>query len=266
MVASHDQTRLGKVRLRLGDRRVLVVPTYSADSLSVPPTLSSMLPGSPPIATPPQAVPVISAPNLVDRLLVALIEAVPARAELLAATMLTTLEASGSRCAAISLEPQNRLALRFGCSVQSAPHAWELGAEACGVQQGHRLTVSAPSAEDAVESHAVSTVITQIRDRADLTVVDLGCRWVPRLFRPVLAQATHIWIIARAGQWSGVEMRLEQAELSGWAPMHKVRLVVIGEEPPLPAHLSGSLAGTLREPEGQGVRELMGRELRRVGT
>lgn len=266
MAASEDRIRLGKVRIRLGDRRVLVVPTYSSDATAPAAPSPPILRSAPPAPPTPQRMPAVALPQLAHRVLVALIEAVPSRAELLAATMITAMEAAGSPCAAVSLEPQNRLGVRFGCAVQSDPHGWRLGPAATGVQQGHRTIIPAPSSEEALESGALTQALSQITDRADLTIVDLGCRWVPRLFRPVLTQATHIWLVARAGQWTGVEMRLEQAEFSGWTPMHRIRLVVVGEEPGVPPQLSPIVAGVLRDPEAPAVAGLMEREFRRGTT
>lgn len=198
------------------------------------------------------------------RALIALVEAVPARADELAVTIARIAENTGTRCALLGLERQNRLGARMGVLSRSPVWSWKNAAAELGVQQGNSLVVPCPEDEAPLESANVARVLQALTERADWVVVDLGCRWIPGLFRPVMERATNIWIVTRAGQWSGAEMRLEQAEFSGWTPMGRVGLVVMGEGLPVPGGLGGLVAGVLPEPGGQAACELVNREVGRV--
>lgn len=219
------------VRLRIGEERVVLVPSrwlpVAAPAAATSPPPVAPLPPAPATPQAPQPPPDL-APG--SRPVLVLVEAVPAGAEELAATVLAALAGMGRRCGVVSLERENRLAARLGCTTLAPAWCWRQAAPELVVQQGSRLVITAPSSEDELEAGHVDAVLRNLRDATDALVIDLGCRWVPRLFRPALQLATQIWLVTRTGQWTGAEMRLEQAQLSGWTPMDRVRLVVVGAQ------------------------------------
>lgn len=217
--------------------------------------------GGPDQATATAAVAVPGLPLAGQKPVVALVEAVPAGAVDLACAALALAEAGGCRCAVVSLDRQNRLGARLGCPLAAPAGWWQQGSPDLLVHKGARIVVPGPDREEALDGPHVEGVLERVREQSDLVLVDLGCRWVPRLFRPVLTRATHIWLVARAGQWSAVEMRLEQAEFSGWTDCRRIRLVVIGLEVPVPAALGLEVAAVLPEPGGAAAREFVYRQL-----
>jgi len=198
-----------------------------------------------------------------QRPVLVLIEAVPSGAEELAATALEVMAAGGRTCGVVSLDPHNRLAARHGCTTLSPGWCWRQAAPELLVQRGDRIVVTAPAHEAELEGGHVEAVLGEVLARADALVVDLGCRWVPRLFRPVVGMATQIWLVTRTGQWTGAEMRIEQAEISGWTPMDRVRLLVLGPERP-PLSLGVGVAGAVPDWRGPAAWELAVRELGRA--
>lgn len=191
---------------------------------------------------------------------VVLIEAVPSGAEELAATIAEAAEGVGFRPGLLCLDRENRLGIRLGCVQKSPSWCWQQETLELFVQRGGRTVIPAPANESDVTQQQVHQVLQQLHTNTDVVVVDLGCRWDPRLFRPVLNQATHIWVLTRSGQWSGAEMRLEQAEFSGWTDMRRVQLVVVGGSPPS-GGLQTSVAGVLPEAGGQFAQSWVAREL-----
>jgi hypothetical protein len=209
------------------------------------------------------APPAAPAPRF-GRQIIALVEAVPAGADALALALAGAVEQAGQRVSLVSLDRANRLGQRLGVPAPAPAWQWKQASPELLVRQGLRLLVPGPSAETEVGHDAVEGVLHLAREAADIVVVDLGCRWEPRLFRPVLLRADAIWIVTRAGQWTGTEMRLEQAEFSGWTEMRRVRLVVIGDGPPPPVGLGVQVAGTLSEPAGEAARDFAVREVGRL--
>jgi hypothetical protein len=253
------------VRLRIGTDRYALVPSYRPDPRGTgppagpvrdltrtTPEFTRTAPESPRPHRSPGALP-----------MVALIEAVPAGGDALAAAAAATLEAAGLRPGIVSLDRHNRLATRFGCPDPAPVWRWQQAAPDLPVDQGCRVVVPGPAAEAGLDGPAAAAVLQHLAQMAAALIIDLGCRWEPRLFRPVLTMATHIWIITRAGQWSGAEMRLEQAEFSGFTPMERVRLVVIGDGLPPPGFLGAPVAAVLPAAEGAAVQEFIWREIGR---
>ncbi|PZN00887.1 MAG: hypothetical protein DIU76_11930 [Bacillota bacterium] len=80
-------------------------------------------------------------------------------------------------------------------------------------------------------------------EQHEMVLVDLGCRWAPRVFRPVLTLATvQVLVCSGTGYgYAAAERRLEQADLSGWTDPLRFQLVVVqgqDEKPaPVPVHL-----------------------------
>jgi hypothetical protein len=196
--------------------------------------------------------------------MIALIEAVPAGADALALTLAGAVEQAGQRAGLVSLDRENRLGLRLGLPARAPAWQWKQASPELLVRQGLRVVVPGPSTEAEVGGDAVEGVLHLAGEAADVLVVDLGCRWEPRLFRPVLLRADTIWLITRAGQWTGTEMRLEQAEFSGWTAMRRVKLVVVGNGPPPPPGLDVPVAGTLSQPSGDAALAFVVHELGRL--
>jgi hypothetical protein len=182
-------------------------------------------------------------------------------AEALAALITDTVGAAGHTYAAVSLDRDNRLGARLGCVAPSPNWCWKQADDELFICKSAGLVIPAPASEDELATADVAAAMEKAIAAADALVVDLGCRWTPRLFRPVLARATHIWLIVRAGQWSAVEMRLEQADFSGWTAMDRLRLVVVGEGIPVPAGLAEITAAVLPDFSGAAAREFVWREL-----
>lgn len=258
------RTERMQIRLHLGDRQVIVVPGYI--TAGGPKEFGEMnfgvaMPDQPPPALHAPLEPALCRPPISPGTVVALIEAVPARAEVLAETIVQVVERSGRRCGVLSLDSQNRLAARFGCVTAPEASVWKQRAADLILDQGTRAILPAPPAESDLEAADVGRALQELQGRAEIVVADLGCRWVPRLFRPVLERAAHIWVAVRAGQWSGAEARLGQAEFSGWTDMARVRLVVLGDSAPVPVHLGVTVAGVLSDPDGRAAHEFVSREL-----
>lgn len=198
------------------------------------------------------------------RLVIALIEAVPAGGADLAMSVVEVLEQAGHRVGILSLDKENRLGARLGAAAPAPSWCWKQASPDLLVRSGLRVLAPGPAAEGEIGSEAVDRVLHLVRETADIVLADLGCRWEPRLFRPVLLHAEQIWVLVRAGQWTGAEMRLEQAECSGWLEMRRVRLVVVGDGAPPPAGLGVPVAGVLPAPGGEAARSFALRELGRV--
>lgn len=247
----------GHLRIRLGEGKVgeIRCTPPTVDHRQAPLQAAEEMPGAP---VPP---PVMQAPHF-GRQVIALIEAVPAGADVLALTLAKAVEQAGQRVGLVSLDRANRLGQRLGIPALAPAWQWKQASPELLVRQGLRVVVPGPAAEGEVGSDAVEGVLHLVREAAETVVVDLGCRWEPRLFRPVLLRADMIWIITRAGQWTGTEMRLEQAEFSGWTEMRRVSLVVIGEGAPPPVGIGVPVAGVLPEPAGEAA---LGFAVREVG-
>ncbi len=246
------------VRLRLGERKTLIIeaPVFAHPAgaaaqaaTAAPARIAAQRPAA--------------AGAIAPGTLVALVEAVPTRSDELAGAVVEAAEARGLRCGILSLEPQNRLAGRFGCPATTPAWKWKEESPDLLVAQGPRTVVAGPEFEEELDGPAVDRVLSRLRDATDVAVVDLGCRWLPRLFRPVLTAATHIWVLTRPGQWSGAEMRLQQAELSGWTDMSRVRLVVVGAGAPVSVQFHAMVAGVLPDVAGQPALDFVFRELGR---
>jgi hypothetical protein len=147
--------------------------------------------------------------------LIALVEASLTGGERLGAALVGAILNAGGRPAALCLEHRNRLATLLSPSPDLLLHL-------------------APQSESLLSPAEVADQLALLQGRSDGIVVDLGCRWAPRLFRTVMERATEIWIIGRVGQWSALEARLQQAEISGWTDLARVRLLVMGESGPAP--------------------------------
>lgn len=198
--------------------------------------------------------------------MIALIEAVPSGADELGYAMVRVLEESGVQVGVICLDRQNRLGGRLGCPTPAPTWCWRQASPELLVRHGLRVVVPGPASEGELGTEAVEAVLHLVRQAIDVVVVDLGCRWEPRLFRSILSQADAIWILVRAGQWTGAEMRLEQAECSGWTEMRQVRLIVVGSGSPPPLSLGVPVAGYPSVSDEAAARSLLERELGRVGT
>ncbi|HLO03575.1 MAG TPA: hypothetical protein VK191_10725 [Symbiobacteriaceae bacterium] len=138
--------------------------------------------------------------------LIALVEASPAGAELLVAAVASTGDASGRTTIALALEPRGRIL-----------HARPPGP-----------TVLAAPPEPILTASLLAERLHELQRRADVVVVDLGCRWVPALFRPVLSRADEIWLVGQVGQWGALEARQSQAEFSGWTNLDRISLFALG--------------------------------------
>lgn len=217
------------VRIRLGPQRLLTVPAIRPSVRPAGP--SGHAPGSDPPSPPPEAPESPGTPPLLPpgfRPLIALVEAVPTNAAEFVSTLLKMLEGQGLRSGLVSLEPQNRLGIRFGQPERSQHWLWKHQPEGLAKPFGGHRLIPAPDNEEALDGSTVGLVLDDLAENVDLVAVDLGCRWNPRLFRPVLSRATHIWVVSLAGKYSALEMRMEQAEFSGWTDLRKVRQVVLG--------------------------------------
>lgn len=161
------------------------------------------VPVSPPVETPddPWSLHHLKRRRPGPSYLIALVEASPAGAEHLAAAVARQGELSGRSTVALALEPRGRLQ-------QLLPTALAAPADLSGALFSERLQ--------------------ELQRRADLLVVDLGCRWVPALFRPVLSRADEIWLVGAVGQWGALEVRQSQAEFSGWTNLDRLSLFALG--------------------------------------
>lgn len=191
---------------------------------------------------------------------VALVEAAPSGADELMLNLISLVEEERGTCGVISLDRQNRMAGRLGCVAPSPQWCWNSAAPELFIPQGARVVVPAPDPEAGLAPEAVQQVVRKVTELADVVVVDLGCRWEPRLFRPVLMLASHVWFVTRAGQWTAMEMRLEQAEFSGWTDMSRVRSVALGDTQSVP--IGAHSIVTLPAAGGWITREFLLRELR----
>lgn len=133
--------------------------------------------------------------------LIALVEASPAGTELLAAALVRTAEAVGRTAVALALEPRGRLLSLIPTALTGPPDP-------------------APA--------LLTERLNDLQGRADIIVVDLGCRWAPALFRPVLSRADEIWLVGQVGQWGALEARQSQAEFSGWTNLERISLFALG--------------------------------------
>jgi hypothetical protein len=246
------------IRLRAGSG-ALLIPGFLSAANRMPPTADSD-----PVAAPLHRAPdpPVSAAALTFTPIIALVEAVPARADELAAACLQALAGEDRPGCAVALDGANRLGERLGCPDRTPAGAWH-GSADLAVARGRIILVPAPADEAAVDAAGIDRVLAQAAGTARAVVVDLGCRWVPRLFRPVFARATHIWLVTRSGQWTGVEMRLEQAEFSGWTDMRRIRVVAIGPEAVAAPGLGVPVAAVLPEPGGAAARAFVLREVGR---
>lgn len=199
-----------------------------------------------------------------ERTVIALVEAVPSGADELGSAIVRVLEAAGLRVGVICLDRQNRMGARLGCPTHAPSWCWRQATPDLLLRHGLRVVVPGPATENEVGTEVVEAVLHLVREAADIVLVDLGCRWEPKLFRPIIAQANQIWVMVRSGQWTGAEMRLEQAECSGWTEMRRVRLVAVGEEAPPPINLGVPVAGHISVPDDEAARYLVERELGRV--
>lgn len=250
------------IRLRAG-ASVLIVPGQVPASPGPHALTAAAAPATPPPVVAPDpsgfAVPLTNTP------VIALVEAVPARADELAAACLQTLAGEERRCCAVALDGTNRLGVRLGCPERPPANAWQSAADLI-VTRGQNGVVPGPVEEAALTGADLDRVLAEAAATSRAVVIDLGCRWVPNLFRPVMARATHIWVVTRVGQWTGVEMRLEQAEFSGWTDTRRVRIVALGEQVAAPPFLGAPVAAVLPEPAGEAVRALVLREVGRGGA
>jgi hypothetical protein len=178
---------------------------------------------------------------------IAIVEAVAVDAETLGQTALEVAVSCGYPFGAISLDRQNRLATRLGHAAPSPVWSWK---HTEPVTPSARVVIPAPEAEEELDGSDVEAMLQTVLGLTEGVVVDLGCRWAPRLFRPVLTRATHIWLVVRAGQWGAVEVRLDQAEFSGWTDMKRIRLVVLGTGSPVPAQFGDMVAAVLPDLAG----------------
>lgn len=237
-------------------------PATEPDDLPPMPPPEPAGPSTPtpaPLAPPPP----FAGPAMVHQVLLAVVEAVPTGGEEFVSAAAASLQAQGRRVAIVSLDKQNRLATRFGRAPAPAWLWTQASPELFGPGAGP-LVVPGPASEAEVNAEAVDRVITTLLPLVDVTLVDLGCRWDPRMFRSVLFHATEIVMLTRSGQWSGAEMRLEQAELSGWTDMRKLRLVVVGASPPPPGMLGAAVSALIPEPGGQEAQAFVIREVGRL--
>lgn len=264
-VRAHDRlTSPGAVRLRLNGEQALLVTSYRSGATGLgknhfPPDRLE-----PTSASFPDAAPLfLDNDTLTYRPIIALIEAVPVAADDLAAAVIRVLESGGLRCGAVSLDGQNRLGTKLGCVNRPPAWCWQQLASELILWQGARAIVAGPAQEEEVDTVEYAEALHRVGQDVDSLVIDLGCRWTPRLFRAVLPIATHIWIVTRPGQWSGVEMRLEQAEYSGWTDMTRVRIVLIGDGPVPVMNFGVPLAGVLPDLAGERVRAFVLREVGR---
>lgn len=250
------------IRLRLSDEQALTVRAYRPagyEQLATSP--AHIHEGSRPSVTPAPE-PVVQV--LAYRPVIALIEAVPSGVEELALAAASILEGAGVCPGVICLDGQNRLAVRMGIRDRAPALAWQQALPELPVACGSVLVVPGPDNEAAISSAAVAAVLDETGRNCGGLVVDLGCRWEPRLFRPVLSAATHIWLVVRSGSWSGAEMRLEQAEFSGWTDMERVRVVVAGPTPPPPGLLGAPAVNVLPALGGAAARAFVTGEVGRL--
>jgi len=254
-----------QVQLRLTTERTLLIrshPPQGSPKIVAGKKTPAPIPSAPSQNPPGQPIPIES--SLGYKPVVVLIEATTTGAEALTSAVTDVLESMGSTCGVISLDRQNRTGARFGCPLPAPGWCWKQTSADILIQQGHRLIVPAPAVEDELTPDDVDRLLQKVSDSTDGMVIDLGCRWVPRLFRPVLARATHIWVVVRNGQWGAAEIRLDQAEFSGWTDTDRIRLVVIGQGGALPSHLGVEIAAVLYSPEGPAAKEFVVSELRRM--
>lgn len=272
-----EYTQPETVRLRVGAQAVQFQSWRPAVRIGDPPAAGpvpvAITPPAPPapdlcLAPPPPApAPGPSVPRgglaIGYKPLIALIQATPCRAADLALTLLAMLEQSGYRCGVLCLDQHNTLGARFGCAGHSPHWTWRQPPPELFTQQGSRTVVPAPDTEGGMDPESVGTVLQTLIDQTDAVIVDLGCRWEPRLFQPVLGPATHIWVLTEPGKWTALEMRLEQAEFSGWTAMARVRSVALGEGgQPSPRNI-GIGAVHLPDVRGKVACEFLARELGR---
>jgi hypothetical protein len=272
---SRPVTQLDQVRIRCGPQAVLVrswcppIQLTRPTSVNVPEPASHAAP--PPALAPapsPLTIPVpstITGFSIGHKPVIALVQASPCGAADLALTLLGMMEQVGYRVGVICLDKQNLLGARFGCAANSPHWCWRQASAELFVHQGSRLIVPAPDLETGLDSDSVRTVLLATVDAVDAVVVDLGCRWEPRLFQPVLALATHIWFLTETGKWTALEMRLEQAEFSGWTEMARVRPVALGEGGQHQSRVIGASAVLLPDVRGRVACEFLARELGRRG-
>lgn len=257
------------VRIRLTPERSVIVPSCRPDP-GTGQRLADPAPTAPavhasPVEPPPQALPRRAhAPAAPGRaVVIALVEAAPAGAEELALTILRLAAESGWRPGVVALDQQNRLGRRLGCAAPTPAWCWGKGAEGVVRQDGARVVVAGPDSEQEVGEAGISTVLGIAAQACDVLIVDLGCRWEPRLFRPVLTRAERIWLLAPASKSTAMEMRLEQAEFSGWTDLSRVQPVLLTDRG-TPGMISFRNAALIDDPAGPGARELVLRELRRL--
>lgn len=248
------------VRLRLGEDQALHFRSYRPHRSAQPnrethpsPLKTALQPENPvnPIST------------LGYKPVIALVEAVPVSADDLAAAVIRALEASGLRCGAVSLDGQGRLAQKLGLASRPPAWLWKQNAPELVHWQGARAIIAGPAQEEEVDPREYQIVVSQLGQELDCLVLDLGCRWNPRLFRTLLPMATHIWVVTRPGQWSGVEMRIEQAEFSGWTDMTRVRVLQIGAGSVPALNLGAPLGGVLPDLQPERVHPFVAREVGR---
>ncbi|HYF91833.1 MAG TPA: hypothetical protein VD969_06275 [Symbiobacteriaceae bacterium] len=262
-----DATHLELIRLRLGDR-MLVVPTTRPDRAAPARAPTAPVRSALEIAPPPAQPLILEAPQteapIAPRLrykpVIAVVDAAPCGVERLLADLVAEVEGAGGRCGIVSLDRQNRLALRFDCSELSPHWCWNSCAPELFIRQNSRVVVTAPDSEAGLQPEAIQRTIRSVIESTDAVVIDLGCRWEPRVFRPALTLATSIWMVTRAGQWTAMEMRLEQAEFSGWTDISRVRLVALGDADLPPVGLPSVV--TLPPAGGWVLQEFLARELR----
>ncbi|MFZ5826296.1 MAG: hypothetical protein ACOY94_18540 [Bacillota bacterium] len=253
------------LRLRLGPSRTILIPGVEPlketdvhpTSLPAPPAAHPPPPGQA-SSVRPEHIQLASWPG---KPLIALVEGSPCGADDLALTLMHLAESSGLRVALVSLEPQNRLGLRLGHPATSSGPGWGDNPGGQVRPVGPHLLVPAPDREDWLDPERILACLDWVRNQVDATVVDLGCRWEPRLFRPVMEQARHIWVLTRAEKGMALEMRLEQAEFSGWTDMKRVQSLVLGGSPRGGALSWGSYAVPLPDASGDQTRAFIQREL-----
>lgn len=168
------------------------------------------------------------------------------------------LAAEGRTVALVGLDLENRCGRLLGAHGPSDPWHWQHAGRDLFLPVTDRLrVVPAPAAEAGVEPEWVGHVLQVALEEHDMVLSDLGCRWAPRLFRPVLALATAQVLVCSGTPYgyAAVERRLEQADLSGWADPQRFQLVVVAGPgaAAVPLHLRDWLAGTLAAPSsGEG--------------
>lgn len=187
----------------------------------------------------------------------AIIEADLAGAESLAVRSVDLLERSGHLVGVLSLGRGNRLAALLGDPAPARRSAWQTQEDDLYHRDRGRIILSGPSRDHDLQPPWVEATLNRLTQQTDVVLADLGCRWAPRLFRPVLAQASHIWLVATATRsgWAAVEKRLEQAELSGWLDPRSMRVVGVAvtgaHEVAVPPSVRDLLAGLLPGSDGE---------------